>query len=339
MKILFVTSSHEGYLADSMLHGLRTLYGSDCVDYPKADILYKTCPVSARRRIRGRGFTLYSPLEDVEIDRSHVDLRISQREFDLILFSDIWTQFGLFTQWRPMLSPANTALMDGHDQPQVYPIAKYWLRHKYYWFLPRASEGFLYFKREWTAASKFTLWHRLFPRKLWSMLPEHPHLRPISFSIPREKIVRHPTPKTKQFAQHLVDPEVAPQIETSSMDYVFATESEYYQDLQGSRFSVTIKRAGWDCLRHYEIAANGCVPCIRQLRLKPSTCAPHGFIPGRDCLEYESASDLFAQVNSTTESRYADLQQGALNWAHAHTTESIAATVIQQCQEHTSRFR
>jgi len=41
-----------------------------------------------------------------------------------------------------------------------------------------------------------------------------------------------------------------------------------------------MKRGGWDCLRHYEIAAAGAVPCVRQLEGKPSSCAPHGLQAG-----------------------------------------------------------
>jgi tRNA uridine 5-carboxymethylaminomethyl modification enzyme len=77
MKILFFTSSIEDYLADPTLHGLRLLYGKDCVDYPKCEILYKNCPEQTRKQIRGNGFTLYTGLlDDIDIDRFNIEDKI-----------------------------------------------------------------------------------------------------------------------------------------------------------------------------------------------------------------------------------------------------------------------
>ena len=87
MKILFFTDSHEDYLADSILHGLRSIYGSDCVDYPKCEVLYKNCPEYIKKEVRGNGFTLYSGLlDDIEIDRFNIAQKIKDGFFDLIKF-------------------------------------------------------------------------------------------------------------------------------------------------------------------------------------------------------------------------------------------------------------
>jgi hypothetical protein len=42
--------------------------------------------------------------------------------------------------------------------------------------------------------------------------------------------------------------------------YTFHKEEEYYKHYAKSHFAVTTKKAGWDCLRHYEIAASGTLP-------------------------------------------------------------------------------
>jgi hypothetical protein len=42
--------------------------------------------------------------------------------------------------------------------------------------------------------------------------------------------------------------------------YIFKDEASYYQDYQYSKFAVTTQKAGWDCMRHYEIMGNGCIP-------------------------------------------------------------------------------
>jgi hypothetical protein len=42
--------------------------------------------------------------------------------------------------------------------------------------------------------------------------------------------------------------------------YIYNSEKDYYADYSQARFGVTLKKAGWDCMRHYEILANGCIP-------------------------------------------------------------------------------
>lgn len=49
-------------------------------------------------------------------------------------------------------------------------------------------------------------------------------------------------------------------------------EKEYHKMYQSSLFAITTKKGGWDCLRHYEIIANGCIPIFKNLDNCPSTC-------------------------------------------------------------------
>lgn len=329
MKILFLTSAEEDYLADSMLLGLRTLFGSDCVDYPRKDILYRDCAPEIRARVRGHGFTLYTDLlEELPVDRAQIESKVRRGHFDIVIISEIWRQFGMFVQWRPYLNRDNTIILDGADTPQVYPSAGLFWRMPSRWFLPRAHREFLYFKREWTADSHFNLWHRLFPQSWRSHLPPAVNLRRISFSIPEAKIVKTLPIKTKEFPGHIVDAEVAVHVPGSGTTYAFASEAEYYADLQASRFGITTKRAGWDCLRHYEIAANGCVPCFRDLEKKPDTCAPHGLVSGVNCLSYRNSSELLKMTNTISGAQYRELVGGALQWASKNTTVQRAHHVL-----------
>jgi len=74
---------------------------------------------------------------------------------------------------------------------------------------------------------------------------------PISFSIPEDKIRTERPSKEKILAT--VNP-------TDISTYVFNTEEDYYEDYAKSYYGVTCKKAGWDCMRHYEILANYSVP-------------------------------------------------------------------------------
>ena len=205
MRLLFLTAPEDDYLADGLLIGLRTLLGPDCIDYPRQDILYGNRPENVRAQIRGVGFTLYGgPLDDIAVDRPRIQSKLGQGLFDLVVFSNIWRQFGLFTQWRRYLSRAKTVVLDGEDTPQVFPYAGRWWRRPYYWFLPRAHREFLYFKRERTADTQFNLWHRLVPRSWRRLLPQSRNLRPISLSIPPDKIVQRLPEKTELLSRHIV---------------------------------------------------------------------------------------------------------------------------------------
>ncbi|MBK8476791.1 MAG: glycosyltransferase family 1 protein [Opitutaceae bacterium] len=329
MRLLFLSDGTEDYLADSVLLGLRELVDVEVVDLPRRDFLYADCPTQVRAQVRGHGFTLYTGLLRADpCDRSQIAAKLAGGYFDLVIIADAWRAFGHFVQWRPYLNPANTIFLDGADTPQVYCHAVYWWRRPYYWGLPRASRGFLYFKREWTSETQFNLWHRAVPRFARRFLPQYGGLRRIAFAIPGSKIVPEVPAKTKRFAQHLVDPEVAAIVPEASVKYAFASEADYYADLQQSRYSVTTKRAGWDCLRHYEIAANGCVPCFRDLNSKPIDCAPHGLVADVNCLAYRTAAELQAKVAGIGEVEYGRLAGGALRWARENSTAARTRALL-----------
>jgi hypothetical protein len=117
-----------------------------------------------------------------------------------------------------------------------------------------------------------------------------------------------------------VDEEIANNIEGSFTTYAFSGEEEYYHDLQMSKYGITTKRAGWDCLRHYEIAANGAVICFRNLQEKPVLCAPHGLIAGENCISYTSYEDLMNKIELISEDEYLRLQEESMNWVKQNTT-------------------
>jgi hypothetical protein len=326
-RILFVNSNHEDYLGDGVFHGLRTLLGERALDFPKAEFLYDTASPEVLSRVRGGGFTLYGLLADLPLDRDHVLPRALDGEFDLVVFSDIWRTFGYWTEWAPQLHAAGVpmAVLDGSDRVEPYPYAGLWWRVRGWWFIPRAHNRAPYFKREITPLTRWFASYLALPPALGRKLG----LRPISFSIPREKIFNGPAAKQKDFPQHIVDAELAGHV-GGQTGYAFESEREYRLDLQASRFGVTTKREGWDALRHYEIAANGAVPCFRQLARKPATCAPFG-LDETNCIAYEHADQLLARIGSLDQLEYAELRAGALAWAHASATDVRALELLRSC--------
>ena len=67
LKILFFTHPYQDYLADSLLHGFKSLEEVKVYDYPRKNILYKNGKND--RGITGNGMTLYYLLDDDKINR------------------------------------------------------------------------------------------------------------------------------------------------------------------------------------------------------------------------------------------------------------------------------
>jgi hypothetical protein len=327
-RILFLFPSFEDYLADSLFHGLRTTLGDRVVDYPKRDFLYNTYPPEARSRIYGRGFTLYGLLPDIPVDRDRAPYRaLRLNEFDLVVIGDIWRDFGTWTEMGPQLVDTQIAILDGADHPAMYPYGPRWWRRPAWWFLPRAHRASTYFKRELTARTAVFRYFKLLPQQIAGRLPLGGDVRPIAFSIPSEKVVASLPAKTKDFAAHVVDPELADRLGATT-SYAFETEAAYYADLEASRFGITTKKGGWETLRHYEIAARGAVPCFRDLDRKEPSCAPHG-LDVTNSVSYGSADELLTAVREMSPERYQRLQSGALDWARSNTTVERARSFLE----------
>ena len=92
-------------------------------------------------------------------------------------------------------------------------------------------------------------------------------LYPITFSIPECKILPAVTDKKRLFAQ-LIPGDLSTYIYGSN-------EKSYYEDYAQSVFGITHEKAGWDCMRHYEILANGCIPWFKDLDGCPPNTMTH----------------------------------------------------------------
>ena len=99
--------------------------------------------------------------------------------------------------------------------------------------------------------------HLYFKRELQD---KHPNLLPITFAMPTPKLATPTKNKEKEYATCIPG-----QKET----YIFKDEKSYYEDYQRSYYGVTMKKAGWDCMRHYEILGNYCIPWFIDLEQCP----------------------------------------------------------------------
>lgn len=86
--------------------------------------------------------------------------------------------------------------------------------------------------------------------------------KPITFAIPESQLIKTTVEKNKLFGTI---------IPGNLSTYIFNTESEYYYDYATSYYGITHKKAGWDCMRHYEILANKCIPFFTDLEHCPAS--------------------------------------------------------------------
>jgi hypothetical protein len=330
-RLLFLTDDREDYLADGLLHGLRHTPGVEVVDHPRKHCLYTggihshQCPDLG---VRGGGFNLYGTLpSDDEPERRQIFRKLERGWFDLVVLGNVWRQWGQLLDWSSVLGTVPLALLDGDDDGRLYPGSGTHLRRFGPWRALASvlrRPGCLYFKREWLATGPLAL-----AMARWFGLRGH-QLRPAGFSIPEEKLMDRSAldqPRPQRFPTHLVDPELR-RLVGGQDHYAFLTESAYNADLRRSRFGITTRRSGWDCLRHLELAAQGCVLCFRELDQKPATCAPHGLHAGNS-ISYGSAKELLRRLESLSAAEERRLRQGSWEWARGHTTRHAAARLLE----------
>lgn len=302
MKILVVTNPKEDYLADGILHGFRSIFKDSAIDYPHKKVMYTDFQGS---NIYGNGFTLFKTLENIGIDRSDIPKKIKSHYFDLIILSSLHRQISFIKKFYKYLNYKNTIVIDGEDETTV-------VKNVDSFFKKYSIKKFCYFKRELNIADF-----------------NKPNIKPISFCIPKEKIFTGLAKKTQKFPQYIVDKKIALKINKNSSSYIFSKESNYYDDLRKSQFGITTRKAGWDALRHYEIAMNRAIICFRDLNEKPLSYAPHGLTHGVNCLSYSHYDDLEDKISTISPEQYNLMLENTNHWILKNTTEFRAEYILR----------
>lgn len=149
---------------------------------------------------------------------------------------------------------------------------------------------------------------------------------PITFSIPEEKIVSHVPTKKKMMSSLLP---------WNRSTYIFKTEDEYYNEYKNSMFGITCLKAGWDCMRHYELMANGCIPFfldIQECPINTMYFLPKELLMKGNDLYYKyhngdiANKDLLSECNEHIEKM--------LNYTRQHLTTTMIAKYVLQKTNH-----
>lgn len=145
---------------------------------------------------------------------------------------------------------------------------------------------------------------------------------PIQFSIPEIKIVRNIPSKDRDFAF----------IIPGKLDtYIYDKEDDYYKDYQRSYFAITKCKAGWDCLRHYEILANGSIPYFLDLEHCPKTIMT--LLPKElilKAMHLEGVHEGYIDHEKFDIEQYYQILEELLNYTREHlTTKKMAEYVLK----------
>jgi hypothetical protein len=283
MKILFISNGQGvDYQCDIVFHGLKTLYGRDVYEISDNWFMFNDISNEQKLELYGKGFTiagLIDPKSKNILTDCDIKEKIKQRYFDLIIYGSIHRCESYFDLVLRHYPKEKIVVIDGEDEIDTLSL-----------FIGKS----IYFKRELVKKAK--------------------GIYPISFAIPKKKIIDNIKEKTKMLA-HIIPGDLS--------TYVYDHEKDYYNDYAESYFGKTTKKAGWDCLRHYEIMANGCIPYFPNLA---------------DCPKETMVSfpkEMILETNSLFENELKDdkillaYSQKILDYTKQNlTTEAIAKYVI-----------
>jgi hypothetical protein len=145
-------------------------------------------------------------------------------------------------------------------------------------------------------------------------------LYPITFSIAESKLVKS-IPKKERMISNLIPGELS--------TYIYTTEEEYYTQYKESYFALTTKKAGWDCMRHYEILACGCIPYFPDIEL----CPPYtmALLPKHMIKEGNSLYMSYKnkEIDEDFTSKYMNLSSRMLDYTYTNlTTKKMAEYIL-----------
>lgn len=255
VNILFI-SNGEGvdYQCDCVFHGLNSIEGINVYILNDYQHMFDNNSIDFLSRQYGMGFTITNR---VSINKRRIHTldeateNIRMKFYDVIIFGSIERCNLLLDIVLLYYSKNRIIFIDGEDEDfSVKIIHRMKGRIKapifYEKYKKRAadlSKKGIYFKRELRVKERKTFF-------------------PISFAIPSQNVIEAVPEKSILLAK----------IIPGKLDtYIYNKEEDYYNGYKRAWFGMTIKKAGWDCMRHYEILANGCIPYFPDLDDCPFT--------------------------------------------------------------------
>ena len=122
-KILFLSAKvTPDYLRCLTLHGFKSLFGSNCHDYPKIQHVYKTNNVDYTKlygkRLYGKGITYSNNLEQMlhndDLDNK-IEETIQNKYYDIVIYDSCHANLPYFELVNKIYDPNEIILLCGKD--------------------------------------------------------------------------------------------------------------------------------------------------------------------------------------------------------------------------------
>lgn len=203
----------------------------------------------------------FTELEDIEVIDSTPIIHLYKENKSLIPIQHLWgkgfTSTYLIDKDTVDRTNIEEKIKDKYFDLIIYGAVKRCLDHyDLVSFIYPPNKIILIDGDDFTGVSPLSTKHPYFKRELLDN-----KMIPIHFAIPESKITKTKLDKTQEYGS----------IIPGQGGYKFNIESDYYNDYNKSYYGVTMKKAGWDCMRHYEILANNCMPYFIDLHECPQT--------------------------------------------------------------------
>lgn len=188
----------------------------------------------------GKGFTLYGKINH-ELKKNITELSIQNiyediNSFDLIIFTSIQRNFKgqslkkeVFNKIFKNAHHNNIVVIDGEDIDNIDKDI---------------ATKVKYFKRELNEKDSNLAF-------------------PISFTFPAKELMKNNIEILEKVQL------LAPMDPRFNNSYIYNDEVSYFQQYSSSVFATTIKKAGWDCMRHYEILSQNTLLFFPGIQDKP----------------------------------------------------------------------
>ena len=215
-------------------------YLSDCVfhglvkqghDVVDSKYMWYNSPITAQQRMRlyGKGFTIPGLLPD----RSNINRSNLQERIRAQEFDII--VYGSIWRCKDYL---DTVIKNYPKERIIFLDGEDGIQYNGKYLIKELLDKGIYFKRQLRDASAL----------------------PISFSIPEQKLLIQHSPKGR--LQAIIVP-------GDKSTYIYTRQEDYYQGYATSYFGLTKKKAGWDCMRHYQIIGSRCLPYFMDFQACP----------------------------------------------------------------------
>lgn len=289
MKVLIIQSPYGEYLQDSVFLGFKDLFGADVESFRESGYLYKNYEFN-RNSLWGMGFT-YTNILDPElsvIERNPIE-KIKDNYYDLIIYSNVSREKTFLDEVLKITGGKNVIMVNVEDMHQNFD---------------NINDKVVYFKRE---------------------LYEKPssNVYPIFYGIHDSKIYEGEINKTQNISKSIPSFDYCTNISSSKI--IFDNELDYYNDYRISNYGITMKKGGWDSMRHYEILANKCIPLFQDIDKCPELCLVN--LP----------KDLLSEINSRyptiNEREYVDYLNELYTFTKNNlTTRNVAEYILNVLQ-------